>query len=61
MGFNSGFKGLMKLEFPYWMFEENSNFKRHKNPPSGRRVTQYKQSDRHNEANSPFSQLREQA
>jgi len=23
----------MKLEFPYWMFEENSNFKRHKNRP----------------------------
>jgi len=38
MGFNSGFKGLIKLEFFRQIFEKYSNIKFHENPSSGCRV-----------------------
>jgi len=38
MGFNSGFKGLIKAEFSLQTFEQPSNTKFHENPASGSRV-----------------------
>ena len=37
MGFNSGFKGLMKLELSQQILEKYSNIKFHENPSSGSR------------------------
>jgi len=50
MGFNSAFKGLMKIEFPRRYFPKSSNIKYHENPSSGSEVVPYRQTDRHNEA-----------
>ena len=58
MGFNSGFKGLMKLEFSRQIIEKYSNIKYHKNPSSGYRVVAFgrtdgqtdRQTDRHDQA-----------
>jgi len=38
MGFNSGVKGLMKLQFSRQVFENYSNIKFHENPSSVSRV-----------------------
>jgi hypothetical protein len=58
MGFNSGLKGLMKVGSSRQIFEKYSNIKFHKYPSSGKRGFH---ADRHDEANSRFSQLRERA
>jgi len=47
----------MKLEFPRQIFEKYSNIKFHKNPTSGSRVVPCGWTDRHDEANSLFSQF----
>jgi len=47
----------MKLEFFRQNFEKYSNIKFHKNPLSGSRVVRCGQTDRHDEANSRFSQF----
>jgi len=47
----------MKTEFPRQTFEKSSNIIFHENPSSGSRVL-CGQTDRHDEANSPFSSLR---
>jgi len=53
MGFNSGFKGLMKLEFSQRTFKKKSpNIKFHENPSSGSRLTPCGRAGRHDEANS---------
>ena len=48
---------LMKLEIPEQIFEKYSNIKFHENPSSGNRVVPYGRMDRHDEANSHFSQF----
>jgi hypothetical protein len=52
---------LMKLEFPRKIFEKYSNTKFNNNPSSGSRVVPGEKTDermdRHDEANSPFSQF----
>jgi len=47
----------MKLEFSQQFFEKYSNIRFHKNSSSGSRVVPCIQTDRHDEANSHFSQL----
>jgi len=51
------FKKLCFLE----RFLKNSHIKFHENPPSGMRFVPCRQTDRHNEANSSFSQFCERA
>jgi len=48
---------LMKLERSRQIFEEYSNIKFYENPPSGSRIIPYGPTDRHDEANSCFSQF----
>ena len=54
---------LMKLKFSPQIFEKFSNIKFHENTSSGSRVAlwgqTYGRTDRHDDANSRFSQLRE--
>jgi hypothetical protein len=47
----------MKLAFSQFISEKYSNIKFHKNPSSGSRVVPGGQTDRHDEANSRFSQF----
>jgi len=47
----------MKLEFSRQIFEKYSNVKFHENPSSGSRAVPCGQRDRHDEANSRFSQV----
>jgi hypothetical protein len=50
----------MKLDFSGHTFEKkNSNTKFHQNPSSGSRVVSCGRTDRHDEANSRFSQFYE--
>jgi len=51
----------MKLEFSQQILEKELNVKFHKNPSSGSRVVSYGHMDRHDEANSVFSQFCERA
>jgi hypothetical protein len=51
---------LMKLEFSLRIFEKYSNIKFHENPAGGSRVP-FGRTDRHEEANSRFSQFCERA
>jgi hypothetical protein len=48
---------LMKLEFSQQIFEKRINTKFHDNPSSGSRVVPCRQTDRHDSANSHFSQF----
>ena len=50
---------LMKLEISQQIFIKTSNVKFHENPSSGCRVVPCGRTDRHNEANSRFSQFYE--
>jgi hypothetical protein len=57
---------LMKLEFSRQIFEKTSKIKFHENRSSGSRVVHVdrrtdEQMDRHDEANSRFSQFRDRA
>jgi hypothetical protein len=52
---------LMKFEFPSQIFENSSNIKFHENPSSGSRTVPCGRTDRHDEANSHFSQFCERA
>jgi len=52
---------LMGLEFSRQFFEKYWNFKFHKNLSSGSRVVPCGRTDRHDEANSRFSQFCERA
>ena len=52
---------LMKLEFSRQIFEKSSNIKFHETPSSGSRVVPCVRTDRHDEANSSFSQFCERA
>jgi len=67
MGFNSGFKGLMTLEFPSNDFRKKkiSNMTFNKNPCNGNITVPGRRTDRrtdlHDEANSRFSQFVERA
>ena len=45
MGFNSAFKGLMKLQFSRQIFEKYSSTQFHENPSSGSRIVPYGQTD----------------
>ena len=47
---------LIKLEFSRPVFEQYTNIKFHENPSSGSRIVPCGQTDRHDEANSRFSQ-----
>jgi hypothetical protein len=47
----------MKLDFSRQSIEKYWNVKFHENPSSGRRVVPSEQADKHNEANSRFSQF----
>jgi len=47
----------MKLEFPQQILEKYQNTKFHESPTSGSRVVPCVQTDRHDEANSRFSQF----
>jgi hypothetical protein len=47
----------MKLEFSQQTLENCSNIKYQENPSSGSRVVPWGQTDRNDEANSPFSQF----
>jgi hypothetical protein len=47
----------MKLEFSEQIFEKYSNIKLRENPSSGSRVVPCGRTDRHDEANSRFSQF----
>jgi hypothetical protein len=49
------------LEFSGQMFEKSSDIKFHENPSSRSRVVPCRQTDRHDEANSRFSQFCERA
>jgi len=51
----------MKLEFSRQIFKKSSNIKFHVNPSSRSRVVPCRQTDRHGEANSRFSQFCERA
>jgi len=57
MGFNSGFKGLIKLEFSRQILEKYSNIKFPDSPSSGSRVVPRRRTDRHDEANSRFPKV----
>jgi len=50
----------MKLEFTRQISEKYSNTKFHENPSSGSRVVPCGRTDRHDEANSRFSQFGEE-
>jgi hypothetical protein len=50
---------LIKLEFSGEVLENSSNIKFHRNLSSGSRAVSCGQTDGHDEANSPFSQLYE--
>ena len=52
---------LMKLEFSRQVFEKSSNIKFHEIPSNGSRVVPCGRTDRHDEANSRFSQFCESA
>jgi len=47
----------MKLEYSLQVFKEFSNRKFHKNPSSLNRVVPFRQTDRHDEANSRSSRF----
>jgi hypothetical protein len=47
MGFNLGFKGLMKLEFFRQVFEKYSDIKCNENPSSGSGIVSRRQTDGH--------------
>ena len=51
----------MELEFSRQIFEKYSNIKIHANPSSGSRVAECGRTDRHDKANSRFSQICERA
>jgi len=51
----------MKLEFSGKYFEKYSDIKFYKNPSTGSRVVACRRTDRHDDANSLFSQFRERA
>jgi len=51
----------MKLEFSRQIFGKYSNIKFHENASSGSRVLPFGQTDRHDEANSRFSQVCERS
>ena len=51
----------MRLEFSRQIFEERLNMKFHKNPSIESRVFFLTRTDRHDEANSRFSQFCERA
>jgi len=51
----------MKLEFSLQIFEKSSDIKFHENLSHGSRVVRRGQTDRHDEANSRFSQICERA
>jgi len=55
------FPVLIKLEFSGQNFEKSSNVKFDENPSSQSRVVPCRQTDRHDEANSHFSQFCEKA
>jgi len=61
MGFNSGFKGLMKLHSFTQIFEKYSNIKLQENLSSWSRVVPCGRTDGHDEANSRLSQFCELA
>ena len=46
MGFNSAFKGLIKLRFPWRIPEKYSNMRFHENPSNGSRVVPCGQTER---------------
>jgi hypothetical protein len=48
---------LMKLDSPWQIFERYLNIKFHESPSSGSQVVPYGRTDRHDEANSHFSQF----
>jgi hypothetical protein len=48
---------LIRLEYSRQSFEKYSNIKFHENPSSGSRVVLCGQTDRHDEADSRFSQI----
>jgi len=52
---------LTTLDFSQQIFEKSLNIKFHENPSSGSRVVPFRQADRHDEANSLFSQFCKQA
>jgi len=54
------FQILKKVRFSQQIFEKCSNIRFHSNPSSGKRVVPSGQMDKHDEANSCFSQLCEQ-
>jgi len=60
MGFNSGSKGLLKLEFSPQIFENCWNIKFHENLSSGNRIVSCVrrdgQTNKDDDANSHFSQ-----
>jgi len=47
---------LMKHEFPRQIFEKYSDIKFHENPASGSLIVPCGETDRHDEANSRYSQ-----
>ena len=51
----------MKTEFSRQIFKKYSNIKFHENPSSGSWFVPRGETDRHDEANSRFSQFRERA
>jgi len=51
----------MILELSWQVFEKSSDIKFNENPSSGSRGVPYGKTDRHNEGNSRFSQIRENA
>ena len=57
MGFNSGFKGLMKLEFSRQIFEKYTNSKFHENYATMNPVFPCGQTDRHEEEDKSFFEI----
>jgi hypothetical protein len=57
----AGISILIKLQFPRQIFEKYSNIRFHENPSSGSRVVPCGRTDRHDKANSRFSQICERA
>jgi len=48
---------LMTFEFPQHVFEKYPAIKFYENPSSGKRVVPFGRADRHDDANSRFSQF----
>ena len=58
---HNSFQILIELGFSRHILEKYSNIKFHENPSSGSLVFPREQTDRHDEANSRFSQFCERA